>query len=121
MGCLREKKRRGIAAPRWPFAWGLPAPRLLERRDGVAGLVLGREKHDLLARLLELVGVLVHDSAELRLHDDRDRPLAVGPEPDRADDGLELVLAQVGRQRLVVEALGGGDRLLEHLADRVVE
>ena len=47
--------------------------------------------------------------------------LAVRREADRPDDGLHLVLAQVLGQHLVVEALGGGDRLLEHLADGIVE
>ena len=51
----------------------------------------------------------------------RARPLAVRAEADRADDGLHLVLVQVVGELPVVEALRRVDRLLEHLADRVVE
>src|SRR5688572_19006330 len=118
-------RKNGAGAPR-RFAprravSGLRLTRFIERRDDLAGLVLVGEDHDLLARLPELLQVLVHHAAELRLHHARVRPFSVLVPADRADDGLDLVLAQPAGERLVLEALGGVDRLLENLADRIVE
>src|SRR6267142_5379456 len=99
----------------------LAAARLLERRDQLAGLVVVRVDHHLLARLAELLDVLVHHAAELRLHHAWLRPLAVLVPADRADDGLDLVAVQPRGELLLVERLGGADRLLEDLADGVIE
>src|SRR6267142_6131380 len=76
------------------------AARLLERRDQLAGLVVVRVDHHLLARLAKLLHVLVDDAAELRLHYTRLGPLAVLVPADRADDGFHLVGVQPGGKLL---------------------
>src|SRR6185436_9667505 len=95
--------------------------RLVEGRDHFARLVGVRIDDDLLAVLPELLHVLVGDAAELRLDDARLRPLPVLAELDRADDGAHLVLLQVGRDLRILEAVRAVHRLLEHLADGVIE
>src|SRR5262245_19827606 len=117
------KKRRGVAAPLAivPETPTCRSPALSEPGRRPGGLELLRIQHDLLAGLAELLHVLVDDTAELRLHHARGRPFAVRGEPDRADDGLHLVLVEVVCEHLVVEALRRRDRLLEHLPDRVIE
>src|SRR5574341_1677952 len=81
------------------------APGLLERHHGVAGLVLRRIEHHLLARAAPLLEVLVGDAAELDHQHARLRPLAVLVVADRADDGLHGVRMQVLGELLVLEAL----------------
>ena len=61
----------------------------------LAGLQLRRPDHDLLAHVLELRDVAAADVLELGVDDARLRPLAVRPERDRADDGVEGVLARM--------------------------
>src|SRR5436305_14632036 len=78
---------------------------LLERHDGVAGLVLRRIEHHLFARLAPLLQVLVDDTAELDHEHARLRPFAVLVVADRADDGLHRVRMQVLRELLLVDAL----------------
>src|SRR5258705_13607479 len=102
-----KKTARGLRAVDDGYAPLFAAARLLERRDDVAGLVVARIDHDLLARLAELLDILVDDAAELRLHHACLGPFAVIVPADRADDGLHLVGAQPGGERLVVDRPGG--------------
>src|SRR2546426_12161950 len=118
----RRSSRPGCrtALPRRAGRYLFPA-RFLERHDSLAELVLLRPQDHLPAGLPELIHVLVDDAADLRVDLARARPLAVRAEADLADDGLHLVLVQVVGELPVVEALRRVDRLLEHLANRVVE
>ena len=81
----------------------------------LAGSPLLGQQHDPLAGLLELLEVAVLDVLELDHQHARGRPLAVLAELDRADDGVELGVADVVGELLLVEAADRLDRLAQDL------
>src|SRR5664280_801840 len=89
--------------------------------DHVARLVFGRRNDGQGFRVLELIDGVALDAAELRLEYPRLRPFAIGRKLDVADDGLERGLAQIIGELAVVEALGGGDRLAQHVEVSIAE
>src|SRR6185295_933874 len=96
-------------------------PRGLERTDEIAGFQFLREQDHLLARLAELLDVLVHNAAELGLQHRVFLALAVGSKAHRADDGLHLMLMQIFRDRLLVERADRLARRLDKLTAGVAE
>src|SRR6266700_4461254 len=86
-----------------------------EGTDELARFELVREQDHLFARAAELRDVLVRDAAELRHQRGGFLALAVGRKRDRADDGLDLVLAQIFCDRLLVERPRRLDGLLDEL------
>ena len=109
------------SGPRHSGSRLLLLPRLAIRIDHVAGLVLGRPQDQLLAAGAELLEVIGHDVLKLSEELARFRPLAVLAECDVPDHGLERVATDVGRELVVIGALGFFHRLGEHLAGRIAE
>src|SRR5215468_8138067 len=102
------------------FPGSLAMVRLLSRRlkrsDKLAGFQIIREQDHLLARAAELLDVLVHDAAELRLQHRGLLALAIRRKRDRTDDSLVRILAQIFCHRLLVERTHGLDGLFGELA-----
>jgi hypothetical protein len=67
----------------------------------------------LLAVVLELIESVARDAVELDLQNPGLSPFAIRTELDVAHDGLEGALAQVVSELVLIEALGGVDRLAE--------
>ena len=90
--------------------------RLLVRIDHVAALELRRiDDHLGLRRIAEVVDAAALDVLELGRQRALLRPFAVLVELHFADHGLERGLVHVFGELVVVEALGGGDGIAEHL------
>src|SRR5580704_4350854 len=94
-------------------------PRLLERVDHLARLVLGRRYDHLRRGVLELAEVVALDALKLHLQHPRLGPFAARLERYVAAHGFEgRAVDEVG-ERAVVEALGGLDGLPQDLQLRV--
>src|SRR5947209_7973267 len=93
----------------------------LKGTDEIARLEFLRKENHLLARAAELLDVLVHDTAELRLQRRGFLALAVRRKRNRANDGLVLVVAQIFCHGLLVERPRRLDGLLDELTAGVAE
>src|SRR5258708_31499422 len=93
----------------------------LKGTDEIARLEFLRKENHLLARAAELLDVLVHDTAELRLQRRSFLALAVRRKRNRANDGLVLVVAQIFCHGLLVERPRRLDGLLDELTAGVAE
>src|SRR5262245_39685630 len=111
----RKAHRRTAPLQLHPQAVSWSLLRLLVRIDHLARLVLRRRYHDLGRHVPELADVIALDVLELHLQHARLRPFALRPKRYVADQSLERGFTDVIRQLVVVEGLGGRDRLLQHL------
>src|SRR5262249_42537021 len=89
--------------------------------DDVAGLVLGRPQDDLMAGVAELGEIIAGHALELGKELSGLRPFPVFAIGDLARDGGEFIAVYVVGKLAVIEALGGFDRLRQHLAGGVGE
>jgi hypothetical protein len=97
------------------FRRALLPDRLLVRIDHLTAFELRRIDDHFRLRIAEVVDAVALDVLELGGERPLLCPLAERSEFDLADDSLERGLVHVGRERIVVEALGRGGRLAEHL------
>src|SRR6266545_1156157 len=123
--CVGEQRPRDFHAKKTAPA-GFPAGAaqslflvFVVRRFQVPGLVFLGGKHGEAPGLLELFDVVADDAVVLGHHHPGRCPFAVLGESDPADIRVERVLVNVLGELGLVQTLGRGDRLIEHLHHRI--